>query len=639
MLATGIGAVLLFASFLFFSYRPSTLLWSLSNGADLAPTARVVWLLFGALALVSPLLLRRAAPPVERRSFSPLARGAAAALLSLLLFTLFQALRSKNHFLGDGWLVITLLERDQDPLTTRPGMGTLLVHRLLLRLVRGHGVGEERLFALLSSAAGVFYVLLVLRWARIASAFLSPKKAPGATWLLAAAPLTIGILQLFFGYVENYGLAHLFLLAFVVEGSIGLVRGKRPIAATLFFLLSVGAHWATAALLPSLIYLWMERGGRIFGRLPKRLLEAGAVLVFLLPTLLSQARLLYPFQPWTALGLYAPYGILSPDYLLLRANFALLLVPVPIVLFLAGRSSAADSSAGVPEGREPLLRFLRAAALSGIALSAAVRAFLGPCDWDLFSFFATPTALWASARALARVNGRRVLPLAALATGLGLFALAPWVIGNTTVRGGAARVARMVHDDKQHYVGRKPRAVALAWVMAERGAPEVAFDLFRHIVEVRPDNAIARSDLGILYWRRGNYREALPHLEEAVRREPMLAPPLYYMGTSLFHLKEGDLGEDALRKFLERTPENPSAEGYLGRVLLLKKQWAEALDHLLVARRTLGDNPDLDTWIGMALLRLDRKEEAKGYLGRALEKDPGHADARRLLGEIGGGDD
>ncbi|RPJ41636.1 MAG: tetratricopeptide repeat protein, partial [Candidatus Latescibacterota bacterium] len=414
-----------------------------------------------------------------------------------------------------------------------------------------------------------------------------------------------------------------------------LARRRSPLLATLFFALMALSHWATVALSPALLFLWMERGGRIFARLPRRLPEIGAALVFLLPTTLSEARLFYIAQPWTAHGGYAPYGILSKAYLLLRANFALLLVPVPILLFLFRLGEPGRTGEGAP----PLLRFLRTAALSAIAESAAIRAFLGPCDWDLFSFFAGPVALWAAARAATRAREEDLRPLALLAAAVGLFTLAPWVIGNTSVEGGAKRVARMVHDDPQHYVGRKPRAVALAWVMAERGAPETAFALFRHVAEKRPDNAIARADLGILYFQRGMYREAAPHLEEAVRLDPSLDPPLYYLGAVRFHMKEGDFGEDALRRFLDRVPGNPSAESYLGRVLLLDARWEEALGHLLGAYRALPGNADLNAWIALALVRLGRIDEARSHVERALRTDPDHADARRLLDEVrdGGG--
>ncbi|RPJ48431.1 MAG: hypothetical protein EHM19_02035, partial [Candidatus Latescibacterota bacterium] len=242
MRSTAIGAILLFAAFAFFSLRPSTALWSLSSGADLPAVARAASILLGALALASAFLLPKTERASSRAGDFPLLGRARRlgpipwVLLSALLLFLFLAMRSRNHFLGDGWLVVTLLERDSDPIVGRPGMGTLLVHRSLFRLIRGHGVGEERVFAVLSSAAGVVYVLLALRWARVVQPIVAPRR-PAAALLLAAPPLTIGTMQLFFGYVENYALAHLFLFAFLVEGSLCLARRRSPLLATLFFAL------------------------------------------------------------------------------------------------------------------------------------------------------------------------------------------------------------------------------------------------------------------------------------------------------------------------------------------------------------------------------------------------------------------
>jgi tetratricopeptide (TPR) repeat protein len=64
---------------------------------------------------------------------------------------------------------------------------------------------------------------------------------------------------------------------------------------------------------------------------------------------------------------------------------------------------------------------------------------------------------------------------------------------------------------------------------------------------------------------------------------------------------------------------------------MMKGKWEEALEHLLVSHRALPDNADLNAWIGLALTRLERKEEAAPYLRRALETDPKREDARRLL--------
>jgi tetratricopeptide (TPR) repeat protein len=626
------AAALLSIACIFFSFRPSTHLWALSNGADLDPAARIAWVFFG-LSIAALALFARGGERIVallRRARVPGPAGAGA--LALLLFGLFAVFRSRNHFLGDGWLVITLLERDEDPIMTRPGMGTLFLHRALFRLVRALGVGEERVFVLLSCAAGVLFVCLVVRWARAVAPALLPERTPGAVLLLAAVPLTAGTMQLFFGYVENYALAHLLLLAFLAEGSRVLLRGGSRIPAAAFFALAAAAHWAVLALLPALLVLAPRPNGSFLGKARARLPEIGLVLLFLVPPSLSQARLMHQFHPWVPLGDWAPYGILSRHHLLLSLNFALLLAPVPILLFLLRRSEKSEEE----QEHEAFFRFLRVASLAGIALLLVVRPFLGPRDWDLLSLFAVPLALWAPARGLVRTSSRRMSVLAPLAGALGLFFLIPWVAGNTSVEKGAERVARMVADDPHHGWSEKPKIVGLAWVMAERGAPETAHRLFDRAARKRPDNAVARSNLGILLWGRGEYREAEPHLEAAVRLDPTLDPPLFYLGTVRFHLQESDLGEGAFRRFLELVPGNPSAESYLGRVLLRKGEWEEALEHLFAARRALPENADLETWIGLGLVRSGRGAEAVPYLERALQAEPDREDSRRLLEEAAG---
>jgi len=626
-----LAAVVLFGAALFFGGHPSSHLWALSNGADLPVPLRMIWMVWGAVVIAVATGLTRASREEEsakRKRFEP--SGMVLAVAGLVLFALFFLLRSRNHFLGDGWMVITLLENEDLPVVNRAGIGTVWAYRLIFQLLRGAGVPDEWAFALPACAAGVVYGWIVLRWVRfVADRF---PKLRSASLLLAAVPLTAGTMQLYFGYVETYVLAHIFLAAFLVEGGIALIRRERSVVpALLFFVLAVFAHWVVITILPAVIFLLLERWPGAPRNL-KRLFPAAAVIFVLLvgPTL-SQLRIVYFFIPWIVVG-RAPYGILSGDHLLLSANFLLLLVPVPLVLLAAwwrGGSRDRETANGV-------IPFFRSACLSAAAFAFAEHPALGPRDWDLLSFFVVPLTLWIPLRIAVAVRSRDDLPLGALVLGMGLFFLAPWVIGNRTIAGGAERVARMVRHDPYHFRQNPPRISGLAWLMVERGAGEVGFDLYQYATGLFPENPIVRTNMGILYWQRGEYEKAKPHFETAVRIDPGLGPAVYNLGTVRFHLREGDLGESEFRRFLKSQPDNPSASSYLGRVLLWQKRYDEALTHFLVAHRSLPNNADLNVWIAQALTRLGRSAEAVSHLERAVAADPSREDVKKLLDEIGG---
>jgi tetratricopeptide (TPR) repeat protein len=621
--------LLLCAAAAYLSYRPSSHVWALSNGADLGGAGRAIWVASGASLFLLVLLSRRALRlPRLTIPSSPAGRAAVGCVAGFLLFALFLLLRSRNHFLGDGWLLVTFLEREEDWVGWRPGMGTILFLRYLLRVLHAAGVstGEEMVFALTSAAAGVFAFFFVLYGARAAGREIAGKKGRAdLSLLLAGVPLTIGSMQLYFGYVENYSLANAFLVAFLVTGALRAL-GRRGIAAPLcFFALAVIAHAEALAFLPALLFLLLPRTGWSthgpFAYLP----EIVCLLMFLLPPTGGQTGLLHAFYPWTAAADNSFHGILSLE----KGNIALLLAPVPLLLLAVARAGRS----AIPPPLVPYLRFLRVAAFGGAAFALGFRPFLGVRDWDIFAFAAAPIALSAAAHTVLYAGRSGAARVGLLAAGSGLFLLAPWVLGNASFSFSTERMERLVLSDPHHFRGEKPPIVGFAWMMAERGSREKSLSLYREAVRRLPENGLAHANLGILYWQDGKYAEALPLLEAATRLAPDLDPPWFYLGAARFHLRRDDLGESAFRRFLERVPDNPSAASYLGRVLLYGKRYDEALEMLLVAHRSLPGNADLNLWIGTALVRSGRGSEAAPYLESALSINPRIPGAEELLRE------
>jgi len=614
------------------SYRPSSHFWALSNGADLGGPGRAVWVASGALLFLLVLLSRRTLRLPRLPIPSSPAGRAAACVAALLLSALFLLLRSRNHFLGDGWLLVTFLEREEGWAGWRPGMGTILFLRFLLRILSaaGSNAGGVTIFALTSAAAGVLVFFSILRWARAVGEELGGKKGrEGLPLLLAGVPLTIGSMQLYFGYVENYSVVNGFLALFLVTGVLHALGRGGITAPICFFSFAVIAHWEALAFLPALLLLALPRKDRPdrgpFAYLPEIL----CLLFFLLPPTLTQIGLLRAFYPWVAAAGKSPHGILSLAWFLEKGNVALLLAPVPLLLLAVARVGRST----LPPPLVLSLRFLRVAALGGAALALCFRPFLGVRDWDIFAFAAAPIALSAAAHAALYVGRSGRVRTGLLVTGAGLFLLVPWVLGNAFSFSAGERMERLVLSDPHHFRGAKPLIVGFAWMMAERGSREKSFALYQEAVRRLPENGLAHANLGILYWQDGKYAEALRHLEAATRLSPELDPPWFYLGAARFHLQRDDLGEGAFRRFLQRVPDNPSAASYLGRALLWGKRYDEALEMLLVAHRSLPGNADLNLWIGTVLVRLGRGPEAAPYLESALRINPRIQGAEELLRE------
>lgn len=628
------GALCLTAVYL--SFRPSFTFWALSNGADLHGPLRFVWILFG-LGVFLHYLIRSA--PDENRIASdgrlPGGGGRVAFLLVLsgiAAFVLFFVLRSHNLYYGDGWLLTTFLERDGDPVHFRPGWGTIIIHRYLYRFLDAAGIGNGQVlsFTILSSLAGTVYIYLSYIVSGLLVRHMRPGEERGGVLLGMGVLLTTGAMQLYFGHVENYSLAHLFVFAFLVTGLRAVLEGKSRLLPFLFFLLAVFSHWVTALILPALLFLPARAERPNFSRAALILSLLAAAGIFIAAPTLSQFRHHTATVPWSAAGHPCPFGILSPTHLLFVLNLVILLTPVPFILLLTTGRHGPTPNAPIRNAG----RMIGITALLLFAFSFVTRPYLGPRDWDLFSFFAFPAALFSFYLLLARPGGRNMVRTAGLTLGTGVFLLFPWIQGNADPEQVAERTTRFVLKSPHNWVGEDPGIVSLAWVMWERGDREAAYHLFEETVRYRPDSRIAQSNLGMLYWNSGRYEEARTHLEAAIALDPDLDPPLYYLGAAMFHLQEDDMGERHFREFLRKVPGNPSAAGYLGRILMIRGEWAEAKEYLLLAGHVLSRDADLNCWLARACVNLGETDEAREYLAKALEIDPNHKETRVILGNM-----
>lgn len=107
-------------------------------------------------------------------------------------------------------------------------------------------------YRLVSPMAGALFLLVLLQVSR------RPLLAPG--WLPYALFTTLGLMQLFFGYVENYSMAAVGVLAYLWLG-LAVLAGQRPLwLAATTLALTHAIHPSTIILAPSLLYL----GGHLY---------------------------------------------------------------------------------------------------------------------------------------------------------------------------------------------------------------------------------------------------------------------------------------------------------------------------------------------------------------------------------------
>ena len=156
----------------------------------------------------------------------------------------------------------------------------------------------------------------------------------------------------------------------------------------------------------------------------------------------------------------------------------------------------------------------------------------------------------------------------------------------------------------EHNYDINPSSMASADVLGryweDHGDPERAIGLLAENVRVHPDIALAHFTYANLLQDRGLLKQALPEYQAAIQLDG--SKPEYYrnFGVALGKSGRPDLALRAFQMGIRQAPD--SAENY---------------DNYLNA--------------GVALANLDRIEEAKAYLRRAVELDPSRPDAIRAL--------
>jgi hypothetical protein len=362
--------------------------------------------------------------------------------LAGLSFSLFWLGRVVHTRWGDAYLLVKgiahpdvrLLYNWQAPLDT-------LIHALVFRLGEGRWGWQDALPAYwwLSSLAGVGAVWILLRLAdEIGRTNLE-------RWAVFGLIATLGSIQLFFGYPENYTLISLLVLALLWLGW-RFAQGRASLwVLSVVLALANGFHPATLVLQPSLWALALAaRGRRRFGVRPLAALIIPPLLVGIGVFALMSAgghglaaflgaeapgggdhRWLVPL--FGASSSWEYYTMFSRGHLLDFINQQLLVMPFTLVLVL---TVALGYRSRLP--RDPFAWFVLLAAASYLLLTWLWNPdYGGQRDWDLFAVAAWPATLLAAywlTRALNPLTLARalliILPVQALHT-------AAWVFSNT----------------------------------------------------------------------------------------------------------------------------------------------------------------------------------------------------------------
>jgi len=184
------------------------------------------------------------------------------------------------------------------------------------------------------------------------------------------------------------------------------------------------------------------------------------------------------------------------------------------------------------------------------------------------------------------------------------------------------------------------RRYNIAWELAQKGQYEAAIAEWKKALESNPGEAVVYLNLGVALARMGKPDEAIAQYRKALAITPDAAEVHFRLGSALNDTGKFDEAIAHFRNVLETRPENKSdtydATTYnlMGRALAGKGQMAEALEDLEKATRLHpGFGPHLYDY-ALALIQVNRFDEAQESVEAALRADANLPAAHILRGEL-----
>jgi protein O-GlcNAc transferase len=200
-------------------------------------------------------------------------------------------------------------------------------------------------------------------------------------------------------------------------------------------------------------------------------------------------------------------------------------------------------------------------------------------------------------------------------------------------RGGRAREAEQLFRQALLLKPRNAEAIQeLGILLFQTGQTSAALAEFERAVAVDPDSAAACNNLGIVLQAAGQFDRAIDIYRKSIQRHPRMPQLAYNLGVALQAAGQADEAIAAFEQALAQRPDYAEAYNNLAAVLIAKGELDRAIT---TYQRLLALAPNLAAGhnnLGEALRKKGRMEEAIAEYRRAIALDPKFADAPYNLG-------
>jgi len=611
------------------SFFPKSRLWGINHLAYFPLWVRLVFTISGLLILI-PWVNSKVYKLLEQilsflQKILPKKEIFTASLLAMISIFFFWLLRTRTYFLGDGYALISFLKSGQY-LKTGFEVLEIFAHLYLYKfLMFFFSPSPESIYAGLSILAGGVFVVILFFMAKT----LSEDKFDRL--FVFSLFVSSGATQLFLGYAENYTLLYTSIFAYLYF-SLRYLQGKVKIYLPVFFcLLSIGFHFSSAYLLPSLFFLFAlkrKKGELAFSM--KKALPYFFVLIFLFALSVFYIWSLNPalsdiFVPVFQGRVYAPdYTLFSFPHILDVINQHLLLSPVGIVLLLSLAMAFKDRL----RLKNHLIPFLFIVSLGQLFYHFVVDPKLGAGrDWDLLSNVVLGYTLLGVCLFISLAKSRKYSSIALIFT---VFLLTtPWFLINADTNSGISRYRNLLDlDVKKSLTGR----YTLVNYYNEQNEIEMAKQLNTEIFKLFPEDSLRRE--AEFYRSQGNLAKASELVEQALTLNPDYIETRQVLGVIYLDQGKFDKALEEFEQVARVNPYNPTVHENLGYALVSKGRFGEALDELKKAVKLGGASAEVLNNLGYTYWQLGQPDKAIEELNKSIKMDHQYCPPHFNLGRL-----
>lgn len=171
----------------------------------------------------------------------------------------------------------------------------------------------------------------------------------------------------------------------------------------------------------------------------------------------------------------------------------------------------------------------------------------------------------------------------------------------------------------------------LGLLLIHRGDFAEGLDQLHEAARIWPNDSGARRTLGYALWESGNIEAARAAFAEAVRLDPEFADARMRLGLALEALGRPDQADAELAEAARLAPDDADILRELGESRARRGKFAEAEVPLEALTRLEPEDDDARSLLAWALHRRQETREAVGRWTEILQRRPGHADSRARL--------